>query len=200
MRAILALYVVSVVYAMIRYVAFAPKNLENLPVFIVNKGISMAAAICFAIGFFCQLRQLRGAANAGDPSAWFRAGVFGAVMHIPMSLAILRPAYFKEFFKGDRLSFAGEMVFFFGGLTAACIFLLLRTGWTAMARWWLSLACMTALLVHVCAMGYCRGLNINKTHAYMPPMWALSAVAVTIGIGWLLWSRPRDSAPKTGGM
>ncbi|MFM1890507.1 MAG: hypothetical protein RLZZ565_1264, partial [Planctomycetota bacterium] len=120
-----ALYAACFVYSAIRYVAFAPKNLENLPVFIVNKGVSMAAALAFALGFLAQLRRSRGGSPRVSPGDWFRAGVFGVIWHIPMSLAILEPSYFKEFFRpieavaegmpaiSPRLSFEGELVFMF---------------------------------------------------------------------------------------
>lgn len=197
---IFSLFVSSIVYSAIRYIVFAPKNLENLPVFVVNKGVSMAAALCFVAAFVQQLRQLRGARIGVASASWYRAGVFGAIWHIPMSLAVLRPEYFKEFFGitgaagGGRMTFAGELVFCFGGLTAAAVYLLTRQQWTPLQRWWLSIAAMMSLQTHVLAMGYCRGLNINASHAYLPPMWLLSAVCVFIGLVILLLSRPSPEA------
>jgi hypothetical protein len=192
MTAIVSIYVGSAVYALVRYVAFAPKNAESIPVFILNKGISMAAAICLAVGFFQAWRLGRGRAVSPAPSVWFRAGTFGAVWHIPMSLVVLRPEYFKEFFRAPdasmpgRLSFEGEMVFLLGGATAALLFLLLRPQWSGVARRRIAIAAMATLLGHVLTMGYCRGLNINASHAYLPPMWLLSVVAVVLGLWWLV--------------
>jgi hypothetical protein len=285
MRAIIVVYVASIVYSVVRYVAFAPKNVEHIPAFIVNKGVSMAAAICFAVAFWTLAREAglrrrtqegighqasgirreQGAAggswqvapgadlrmpDAGSqmplaapaltpptaptaPTAsarWFRAGVFGVIWHIPVSLAILRPSYFKEFFLpapklasdaaggvsgaaggagaqpgvltdallaqlsgGPRMSTAGEMVFMFGGLATALLFLNLRPPAfiTPIARWWLSLAFMLCLTAHVASMGYSRGLNINITHAYLPPMWLLSVIALGLGVVYVLLTRPR---------
>jgi hypothetical protein len=192
LKAILALYAASILYSVIRYIAFAPRNAENLPIFVVNKGWSMAASLCFALGFFQQMRKNRGAAVRVEPLLWFRAGVFGVIAHIPMSLAILRPGYFKEFFieGGARMSFNAEMVFLFGAVTAAGVYLLTRTQWTEMARWRLSLLTMLTLATHVTFMGVCRGLNINKSHAYLPPMWLLSLIGIALGLWWLVRSRP----------
>jgi hypothetical protein len=190
MLAIVLLYLVCAIYSIIRYVAFAPQNAANIPLFVLNKGIAMAAAFCFAAAFLQQWRRKRGGTCGADPSTWFQAGMFGAVAHIPMSLAILRPGYFKEFFSGDRLSSGGELVFLFGALTAGGIYLLHRTGWSAPTRWWLSLATLSFLFSHVLAMGFCRGLNINRSHAYLPPMWLLSLFGVLAGIGFLLQTRP----------
>jgi hypothetical protein len=202
MKAIVALYVASIIYSVIRYVAFAPKNAENIPVFIVNKGVAMAAALCFAIAYFVQFRTRRAGAAPGSDSSgnWFRAGIFGAIWHVPTALVVLRPAYFKEFFApatgeppvaSGRLSLAGELVFCFGGLAAGLFFLLMRQGYSPVQRWALSLVATAVLLVHVLAMGYCRGLNINSSHAYMPPMWFLSALGIAAGLVVLAMNKPR---------
>lgn len=204
------LYLASIVYSAIRYVVFAPQNLENLPVFVVNKGVSMAAALSFAMGFLAQLRLARGGTATVSPAAWFRAGVFGAIWHIPMSLAILEPSYFKEFFRpieaaaegmpalAPRMSFGGELVFMFGGLAAALVFLLLRPQWDAATRRLISIAAMLALLAHVLAMGWSRGLNINAKHAYLPPMWLLSVIGIAIGVWWLVRTPAREEPSEPG--
>ena len=196
MRTVVFIFAISTVYAVIRYAAFTPEY-YGMPTFIVNKGVSMAAALCFAIGFLQHLRRSRGRINAADPAIFFRAGVFGAIAHIPMSLAILRPEYFKEFFIDNLMTFTGELVFLFGGLTAGGLYLLTRTHWTASTRWWLSLATIGTLASHVICMGICRGLNINKSHAYLPPMWLLSLIGIGLGLWWLVRSRtakPMDDA------
>lgn len=198
MKAILALYAASIIYSCVRYLVFAPKNLEHLPVFVVNKGWSMAAALCFAVGFYKQMRKDRGAAINVEPSLWFRAGLYGAIAHIPMSLAILRPGYFKEFFidGAARMSFNGEMVFLFGAVTAGGLYLLTRQSWTPILRWRLSLITMLTLATHVGFMGICRGVNLNKSHAYLPPMWLLSLIGISLGIVWLLMSKPKCQIPQ----
>lgn len=201
---VVVLYLASIAYAIVRYVVFAPENLESLPVFIVNKGVAMAAALSLAFGFLQALRRARGVAVAVAPSTWFRAGVFGAIWHVPMALAILEPSYFKEFFAEPndaglrRLSFAGELVFMFGGIALALVYLLVKRHWTPRARWWLSLAGMVALLAHVLSMGYCRGLNFKASHGYLPAMWLLSAIGIALSLWWLVRSRAHAFAADPG--
>jgi hypothetical protein len=204
MKWVVGLYGFLLVYAVVRYVVFTPKNLENVPVFVVNKCVAMAAALCFVMAFYQQLRRQRRPESAGDSALWFRAGVFGAIWHIPMALTVLRPGYFKEFFapaidgvESGRLSLAGEVVFCFGGLAAGMLYLLTRQQWSPMQRWWMSLGAMLVLMVHVLAMGYCRGLNINASHGYLPPMWLLSAAGVLVGVVVLVMSRPRAGGAGT---
>lgn len=189
------LFAVSLAYAVLRYVAFAPKNAGNIPAFVTNKAISMAAALCLAIAFCQQWRRRRGRA-ADDPAAWFRAGVCGALAHIPLSLVLMRPGYFPEFFDGDRFNTGGEAVFLFGSLTTAGIYLLGRTGWTAVPRWWLSLAATATLFGHTLCMGLNRGMNINRSHGYLPPMWLISLLAAGLGIAFLLLTRPSSSGQE----
>lgn len=193
MLRIVGLFSLAIGYSAVRYIVFAPKNLPNLPVFVVNKGVSMAAAFCFALAFWEQWRLSRGALPRTEPANWFRGGIFGAIWHISMSLAILSPSYFKEFFVADggRMSLTGEAVFMFGGLTAGGIYLLTRTQWTAHQRWWLSVATIAVLFAHTLCMGIARGLNMNRSHAYLPPMWLLSLVGIVFGACFLILSRPK---------
>lgn len=192
MRWIVILFCAAIAYAAVRYTVFIPENRPNLPVFVVNKGVSVAAAFCFTLAFWQQWRRMRGATGDTEPAAWFRAGVFGVILHIPMSLAILRPSYFKEFFifDGSRMGFNGEAVIMFGTLTAGGVYLLTRQQWAPMQRWLLSVATMIVLFAHTLCMGIARGLIINASHAYLPPMWLLSLVGTTLGAAFLLMSRP----------
>lgn len=194
MLRICLLFATAMIYSVVRYVVFDPKNLENLPVFVLNKGISMAAAFCFVFAFWQQWRRQRGKASGNEPALWFRAGVCGVVMHIPLALSILDKSYFKEFYLGDKLSMNGEAIFLFGALTAGGIYLLTRANWTPLHRWWLSLTTMIVLLNHALFMGIARGVNIKASHAYLPPMWMISVVGVTCGLLYLLMSRPAVAA------
>jgi hypothetical protein len=197
MPPILILFTLCLIYTSVRYLVFAPHNLEHFPIFVLNKGLSMAAAFCFSLAFLAQFREGRGTALKTTPASWFRAGIFGAIVHIPISLVILSPHYFKEFFlsSGDRLNFNGETVFLFGAITAAGIYLLTRPSWSPPHRWWLSLATMLTLFTHTLAMGIARGLNINRSHAYLPPMWLLSLIGIALGIIFLLRTFPRLNTP-----
>lgn len=196
MAKIVLLYAVAIAYSAVRYILFTPQNLANLPVFVVNKGVSMAAAFCFVLAFWKQLCRERGAMRGTEPAVWFRAGMFGAIWHVPMSLTILRPSYFPEFFadSSGRMSFSGEVVFMFGSLSAGGIYLLSRSQWTASQRWWLSVATIAAIFGHTLCMGFARGLNITQRHAYLPPMWLLSVIGIACGACFLFLSRPAREA------
>lgn len=194
---VVLLFVASLIYAIVRYVVFAPQNLDHLPVFVVNKVVSTAAALCFALAFWLQWRARRGTGDGSAAAMWFRAGVVAAVAHVPMSLAILNASYFPEFFlKGERLSLLGEAVFLFGALTAGTVYLATRAHSTPWQRWWCSLATVVLLFSHVLFMGLARGLKINASHAYLPPMWLLSLIAIAFGALYLVMNRPAPESQQ----
>lgn len=74
MYQIAAVYLIALVYAVVRYVAFNPENASIVPVFVVNKAVAMAMAICFLMGIVCQRRAERRSAQSPDAVRWFRAG------------------------------------------------------------------------------------------------------------------------------
>jgi hypothetical protein len=176
-------------YSVVRYVAFAPQNLDNLPVFISNKGVSMFAALCFMQAFW-----MRGGPTAG---AWFRAGQWAAVCHVPMSLAILRPGYFPEFFQSERLSFHGECVILGGALTLAGLYWHARPALPQRQRWWLGIGFLLTLLFHTLAMGFARGLNMKASHGYLPPMWLLCVIGIVCALGYLCTTRDASTSADT---
>lgn len=195
MPALLICYGLALLYAVVRYGVFAPQNLEHLPAFILNKGISMAAAFCFVLALREQHQRERGRSHGVEPATWFQAGLFGVWAHVPLSLALLRPAYFREFHVGERLSFNGEAIFLFGALAVGSIYLLSRPGCSPRGRWWGSLATLLLVAAHVSCMGLARGMNINRSHAWLPPMWLLSLVGLALGIAYLLRTRPGSPTP-----
>jgi hypothetical protein len=193
MKALVWIYSSALVYALIRYVVFAPKNLENIPIFVFNKGFSMAAALCFSFAFFLKYRdRTKDRVDTTDDRAalWFRAGTMGAIAHIPLSLSILKPSYFPEFFGEERFHFLGETVVLLGSLSAVGLYSLTRQRISTHARWVLSMVFLTTLSGHVLAMGWCRGIHFNAQHAYLPPMWLLSLIGLIGGLAYCWKVRP----------
>lgn len=164
----------SILYSVLRYVLFDPKNVSNIPVFVTNKGLSMAAVFCL-LGAVLRLKR------SPDSAAKYAAAAgFLILIHIPMSLVLLRPGYFPEFFTtlGDRMTSIGELIVMAGAIGAA-IFSKIRfreIGCPKSAR--ILICLFTLLLLHLVAMGLSRGIVIDAKHAYLPPMWLLSILAV----------------------
>lgn len=184
MRNISLIVFLSIIYSVVRYVAFTPEKWEQIPVFIANKGVSMAGAITLVLAI---LSRYRG--NFEQASLYFRFTIFAILIHVPMSLVVLSPGYFPEFFtaNGTKLKFFGELVFMFGALALGLMWLLAQGKLADRTRTIVGVTLIVILLGHVGSMGLCRGLNINAKHAYLPPMWLLSLVALLIGmvVSWM---------------
>lgn len=181
------------VYAVFRYVGFDTKYVENIPCFILNKAVGMAASFFLVCAFWNRCRS-----HLEDAGAYFRAAFTAVIVHIPLSLLLLRPGYFPEFFvkDGSKLKSWGEMMVLCGAVGLALLWQNSRDRFQPSGRQKLAVTLLAVIFCHVGAMGICRGVNINAKHAYLPPMWMLSLVVIGGGILALLWFARRGSAAK----
>jgi hypothetical protein len=169
----------SLIYAVVRYVLFSPKYAENIPSFISNKAIGMAAAFYLVAAYHSKCRGFHLKATV-----IFKAAMIAVVIHVPTSLSLVRPGYFPDFFvdDGSTMKFWAEMVVLCGGISLALLWI------TSQQRLWgspqakLGIQLLCSVFLHVGSMGICRGLNITAKHAYLPPMWLLSLLGIALGI------------------
>ena len=182
MRTIWKIGIFSVIYAVVRYVAFTPKYADHIPGFIFNKAVGMAASLFLVCAFWSKCRGWIENANT-----YFRATFVAVVIHIPLSLVLLNPGYFPEFFvnDGSTLKFWGEMVILCGALGLALLWQNNRARLSLPSQQKLEIALLAVLFCHVGSMGICRGVNISAKHAYLPPMWLLSLVGISVGL-WVV--------------
>jgi multisubunit Na+/H+ antiporter MnhG subunit len=185
MSTIWTIGIFSVIYAVVRYVAFTPKYADHIPGFIFNKAVGMAASLFLVCAFWS---KCRGWIENAD--TYFRATFVAVVIHIPLSIVLLNPGYFPEFFvhDGSKLKFWGEMVILFGALGLALLWQNNRARLSLPSPKKLESALFAVLFCHVGSMGICRGVNINAKHAYLPPMWLLSLVGISVGL-WVVRTR-----------
>ena len=118
-RIILVSTVVAFGYAVLRYNVFGTVSWADLPIFIFNKGISLASLFLLALNY--SLSPLK---NLGVriPNKLLETrkslGITGfayAFAHLIMSLAILIPSYYPAFFTvGGTLSVRGGLCLFGG--------------------------------------------------------------------------------------
>lgn len=180
-RTIWTIGVFSVIYAVVRYVVFVPKYVDHIPSFILNKAVGMAASFFLVWAFWSKFRG-----KLENADAYFRATFIAVVIHIPLSLVLLKPGYFPEFFLDDgMLKFWGEMVILCGGLSLALLWQNNRARLPLLSKQKLAIALLSALFCHVGSMGICRGVNISAKHAYLPPMWLLSLIGIGVGL-WVV--------------
>lgn len=113
------LFLLAVGYAIFRYHIIKGVPWEHFPLFIFNKGISLAAVFTIATSY------LLGPLSRFFPrlfTSWLGMrkylGVFGfglAAVHVLISLLILNPSYFPKFYdEGGKLNLVGELSLLFG--------------------------------------------------------------------------------------
>lgn len=175
------------VYAVIRYSVFGAVSLIHVPVYIMNKGISMTAAVSLFMTSLCLVRRERDAARF-----WTNACSQSVFVHIFLSLGIFSKAYFHKLFSGDKLNLTGEVTVLFGVLAAYCIWRLNTRGMKT-AEWRITSASVYALVAsHLFVMGYDGWLQVQKWNGGLPPDTLLSFLFVICGL--MTFLRSKDGA------
>ena len=104
-RVIISITLIAVGYAVLRYNVFGSVPWKDLPLFILNKGISLASLILLTLNYaLSPLKNMEVLVSDKLLSIRKSLGVVGfayAFIHLIMSLAILKPAYYPAFFMND---------------------------------------------------------------------------------------------------
>jgi len=130
--------VLSVGYAVLRYHIFGEVPWKDLPLFVLNKGISLTSLILLSFNF--SLGPLK---NLGMniPEKWLSArksmGISGflfAFIHIFMSISILNPKYYSVFFMADgTLTIEGGLSLL-GGILSFILLWVYNTSFSSRSR------------------------------------------------------------------
>ncbi|MBI2048022.1 MAG: ferric reductase-like transmembrane domain-containing protein [Parcubacteria group bacterium] len=175
-----AVFLISFVYAFIRYNILRDVSLGQIPFFITNKVLALTGTIL--IGFSFLLGPLtRFWPRAFERKLYLRKplGVFGfgiAALHSFISLALLSPAYYPKFFlESGKLNFIGETSLLFGVLALFIFSVVSLTSIPAIAErlkpeQWKSIQRLGYLayvfvLLHVVVMGF-QGWFLGTSYLY----------------------------------
>lgn len=120
----LIIFVVVMTYAVIRYNIYKGTSIESIPLFILNKAISLSSVVLIGLSFL--LGSLaRFWSNLFVSRLYLRKplGILGfalAAIHTLISLLLFNPAYYPKFFTGTgQLNLTGELSMLFGVLALA---------------------------------------------------------------------------------
>ena len=187
------IFIISFAYAIIRYNVIRDVPIENIPLFISNKAIALAATILIGISFL--LGPLaRFFPNRYTQHLYLRKHIglvgFGlGALHSLMSLALLSPAYYGKFYDGDTGKFnaIGEGSLLFGVLAFIVFSLVSITSIPSIAermtqQKWQTIQRMGYLayifvLLHVVVMGFAGWLHAS---AYQYGFISVSLVAALV--------------------
>lgn len=175
----------AMVYAMLRYIVFGDVSASQLPLYIANKAISLAALVLLCAASLARTHR--------DRKTLGLTAIALAGVHVLASFAMLTPAYYGKLFVGSgRLSWPGELSMLAGA--AACVplvWLLWATpqgpvpeptrGRSLIPG--LGRIALVGTAVHVAAMGLPGWLDVASWPGALPPITLLSfviAAAATI--------------------
>lgn len=165
----LTAFLFTLAYAVIRYAGFGHVSLIHVPVYIMNKAISMTAAEAL---FMAALGVMR--SEKDTVSFWTKVCSHLIFVHVLLSLGILSKGYFASFFDGDKMSLTGEVVLLMGALAVYCFWRLQTAGIAPALRRTMTLLACTFVAVHLFTMGFDGWLTVQKWNGGLPPITMLS--------------------------
>lgn len=162
------LFLVALIYAVVRYNIFGDVAWANIPVFVTNKAISWAGLALFGLSVVTR--------DTSDRRGYGTLAAAAILTHVALSVMVLSPAYFSKFFGASgRMNGVGEVAMLAGVLAAVVLCGLfmansrphqggtsLRAGWGRAVLWF--------SVLHVVVMGFPGWLAPSTWPGYLPPI------------------------------
>jgi hypothetical protein len=182
----LTAFLFTAAYAVIRYAGFGHVALIHVPVYIMNKAISMTAVEALFMAALGVMRSDKDAVRF-----WTDVCSQLVFVHVFLSLGILSKGYFASYFEGDKMSLTGEVVLLMGALAVYCFWRLKAAAIKPALRRMLTLLACILVSVHLFAMGFDGWLHVEKWNGGMPPITLLSFLLVISSLIVFLWTKER---------
>jgi len=160
-------------YTLVRYAVFGGVSPVHIPVYLLNKTISMAAVIFLAFAAMAHYSSKGERAKFWGSACWHCT-----CLHVLLSLAILRPDYFPKFFGAEKMNLIGETTILFGVVALYGFWRLGGNGLSFDHRRGLLLISTFLIGGHVTAMGFQGWIDVASWHGGLPPISLLSLLAV----------------------
>ena len=167
---VLALFFTTV-YAVVRYAGFGNVALSHVPVYLLNKAVSMTAAESLFMASLALVRAEKDAVRF-----WTNAALQLVFVHVIMSLGILSKGYFTGYFEGDKMNLTGELVLLTGVLGAFCFWRLQGIDLKPELRRTLTTFLCALVACHLFTMGYDGWLQVNRWNGGLPHITMLSFI------------------------
>ena len=181
---LITVFICSILYAVVRYVIFGNISLVHMPVYLLNKSISLSSVIflfCTALSYFKNHKY--------KTRYWGAASFHSACIHILLSLTILTSGYYPKFFGPEKMNLTGEVTMLFGVLAAYSFWNAHRGNIVSKRpRIFPLLACIF-VIAHLIAMGFIGWLKVEQWHGCLAPISLISFLFALVSLGLFLKSR-----------
>ena len=113
-RNIIFIYLLVLIYAVLRYNVFKGVPWDHLPLYVLNKTFALAGIILLSQAFILN-NWIQSEQNLirAKQLGWF--GFHLILLHVLCSFAILNPLYFSKFFVQGKMNLTGELSMLVGG-------------------------------------------------------------------------------------
>ena len=194
---------VPMTYAIVRYHVFSGVEWSHFPLYIANKGASLASVLFIATSYLIG-KSLRVYKN--DPGKRLIlikfCGLIGfslASMHALMSLLLISPHYYPKFFlESGTMNLTGELSIVFGVLSLWCLAVTAITSLPFMydavgaERWQrgqrMGYLCLALVAGHVLVMGFSGWLAPATWHGALPPVSLVAFIGAAVPVLLKLFS------------
>ena len=166
------------IYACTRYVIFSNVYWIQIPVYILNKTMAVAAVFALMLSALGNLR------NQGRVARdWGIITLHLTIYHVLLSLMIMSPEYYDFYWK-DVLTLEGNLLMSFGALGTYCVVMLYmsRAGTTRMAAF--KVLASFSIGAHIFLLAWNSWLQPERWYGHMPPisLWSFLFTLVAFGI------------------
>ena len=194
----------SLIYVVLRYHIFGGVSWEEFPLFILNKGLSLAGFLLITYNFsFGPIKNI----GVKVPDSWLDArntlamiGFLLLLLHALISFLLFSPEYYAEFFEENgKLTLLASLSILFGVVGFVLLWMINMTFQTYMrendifvkfisSRSFL-LAALTLGGLHLALMGYKGWLTPALWHGGLPPVSLLAFFFFAAGYLANVWGR-----------
>ena len=163
----------STLYAIARYNYFGDVSTQNIPVYILNKSISVSSVVFFLLAGWHHTRG-----NNPVAKFWGTNSLHFAMLHVVMSFVLLSDSYFPKLYSDGMMNLNGEACVLFGVLaTYFYVLLAIRSS----RNFFVMFKCLAAgaICLHLFFMGYFNWFTTSDWPGQLPP---ISLISFLIGI------------------
>ena len=167
-------FLLSLLYAVVRYHLFAGVSWDQLPLYVMNKvaSLTIVLLLLYTVWFSRVL--------TAEKKEWYTWAIISLVLgHVLISFSLLSPEYFSKFFDAGKMHFKYELSMLFG-IVAFIVFIgsliaFLKGNVKLVSKFQKMI--LFLLAVHLFSMGFSSWIVPFKWYGAMPP---ISLVAFTV--------------------
>jgi|TARA_Y100000310_G_scaffold202533_3_gene202748 hypothetical protein len=175
-KTVIGIVVLFTAYAVLRYNIFGDVDVQNIPVYILNKSLSMSAALFLLLAGWSHWQKDKQASKA-----WGTYSLHFAMVHVVISLMLLSSAYYPKLFDGELMNVKGELSTLFGALAVYLYVLLSKHGLVKSTFHRIQFLATVVIALHLFFMGYSGWFTVGSWFGGLPPISLLSFIAVAVG-------------------